>query len=56
MFKIHKKLSWENDKIIEYIINNNNWNDLNAVKLTGSQRQYINSNNYKQYIDKLNSL
>ena len=39
--KIHNMMKWNHIKIIEYMMNNKNWNDYYAIKLANNQRQYI---------------
>ena len=56
MFKIQKLNGWESNKIIDYIINNNNWSNYYAIKLVGFNRKSINDENEKKFINKLNSL
>lgn len=56
MFKIQDKYNWDHNKIINFIINNKNWKDYYAIKLTGVTRKYINKNNMKVYINTLNKI
>jgi len=54
MFKIQIYKKWNNNKIIEYILNNNNWNNFYAIKLTHINRKGIKDE--EKYIKKINSL
>ena len=53
MFKAHKINGWNNNKLIDYILNNNDWSGYYAIKLVGFNRRAI----YDKYlfIQKLNS-
>jgi len=53
MFKAHKLNDWENTKIINFIINNNNWSDFYAIKLTKNNRLGINEYNKKALIERI---
>lgn len=57
MFYIQNKFDWNDNEIIDFIINNNISN-LNAVKLVGNNRRKLldNENIKNQYINKINSL
>jgi hypothetical protein len=51
MFKIHSLVKWNDIEIINYIMNNQNWNNYYAIKLTKSNRRGI---IYEDtYIDKI---
>jgi len=54
MYKLHHIYSWNHDVIIEFILNNNNWSKLYAVKLTKSNRASIIDN--ERFIKKLEEL
>jgi hypothetical protein len=55
MFKAQKINNWESDKLIRYIIDNDDWKDYYAIKLVNFNRKPI--ENYKEkFINKLNSL
>ena len=54
MYKIHNIYSWNHDVIIEFILNNNNWSKLYAVKLTKSNRAAIVDK--ERFIKKLDEL
>jgi hypothetical protein len=56
MFKIHKDNYWNSDKIIDFIINNNNWSDYYAIKLVRFNRKSINDKNKHILINKLDNL
>jgi hypothetical protein len=51
MFKIHNMMKWDHEKIIEYIMNNKNWNEYYAIKLASNQRQYI--KNIDKYVQNI---
>jgi hypothetical protein len=53
MFKAQKINNWNNDKLINYILNNNDWSGYYAIKLVGFNRKAINDND--TFIKKLNS-
>jgi hypothetical protein len=55
MFKIHNKVSWDNSKIINYIIENDNWDKFYAIKLGGNQRRVLKGDLIDTFINKLNS-
>lgn len=55
MFKIHNKVEWDNTKIINYIIENDNWDDYYAIKLGGNQRRVLKGDMINTFINKLNS-
>jgi hypothetical protein len=55
MFKAQKINNWESDKLIRYIIDNDDWSDYYAIKLVKFNRKPI--ENYKEeFINKLNNL
>ncbi len=54
MYFLHEKFKWNNDDIINFIMNNNNWNGFYGVKLTSSNRKSIKDEN--EFIKKLDSL
>ena len=54
MFKIQKEYSWNNNKVIEFIINNKDWSNYYAIKLTGGNRKYITNDN--EYIKSINNI
>jgi hypothetical protein len=54
MFKAQKINGWNNQKLINYILNNNDWSGFYAIKLVGFNRKAINDK--KSFIEKLNSL
>jgi hypothetical protein len=56
MFKIHKDNFWNSDKIIDFIINNDDWSNYYAVKLVSFNRKSINNKNRINFINKLNNL
>ena len=51
MFKIHSLVKWNDIEIINYIMNNQNWNNYYAIKLTKSNRRGIIFQD--TYIDKI---
>jgi hypothetical protein len=51
MFKIQNLNNWDSIKIIDFIINNNDWNNFYAIKLVNSNRKGINDENI--FINKL---
>ena len=55
MFKAQKISNWDSEKLIKYIIDNNNWNDYYAIKLVGFNRTPIESCK-NEFINKLNNL
>jgi hypothetical protein len=55
MFKIHNKVAWDNTKIINYIIENDNWNDYYAIKLGKNLRKVLKGDLINKFINKLNS-
>jgi hypothetical protein len=55
MFKVQKITDWKADKIINYIINNDDWTGYYVIKLTGDNRKGITENNIDDYIEKINS-
>jgi hypothetical protein len=55
MFKIHNKVEWDNTKIINYIIENDNWDDYYAIKLGGNQRRVLKGDMINTFINKLNT-
>ncbi len=56
MFKAQKINQWKSEKLVDYIINNNDWTGYYAIKLVGFNRSAINDSNRKLFINKLNSL
>ena len=56
MFKIHCDTEWNDDKIIDFILNNGDWSNYYAVKLVKSNRRSIHSGNQDTYIQKILSL
>ena len=54
MFKAQKINNWNNNKLINYILNNNDWTGFYAIKLVGFNRKAI--SNETVFIQKLNSL
>ena len=55
MFKAQKISNWDSEKLIKYIIDNNNYNDYYAIKLVGFNRTPIESCK-NEFINKLNNL
>jgi len=53
MFKAQKINDWNNQKLINYILNNNDWTGFYAIKLVGFNRKAI--SNKTIFIQKLNS-
>jgi hypothetical protein len=53
MFKVHKLNEWKNNKIINFIINNNDWFDFYTIKLTKNDREGINYYNKKALIERI---
>ena len=53
-FRAQKINDWNNQKLINYILNNNDWSGFYAIKLVGFNRKAINDKN--SFIQKLNSL
>lgn len=53
MFKIHINNEWKDDKIIKFILDNDDWNNYYALKLVKSNRRSI--HNIDEYISKINS-
>jgi len=56
MFQIQHQVKWDKVKIIDFILNNNDWTNYDAIKLTGWTRKYITDKNKDKYIKKLNKL
>jgi|688.fasta_scaffold121529_2 hypothetical protein len=56
MFQIQHQMKWDNVKIINFILDNEDWTNYDAIKLTGWTRKYINYKNKDRYIKKLNKL
>lgn len=54
MFKIQNIVRWNNQRTINYILNNNNWKGFYAIKLIGSMRKHITNPN--KYMAKLQSI
>lgn len=54
MFKAQKINDWNSNKLIYYILNNNDWSGFYAIKLVAFNRKAINDENL--FIKKLNSL
>jgi hypothetical protein len=55
MFKAQEINDWKSDKLIDYIINNDDWSNYYAIKLVGFNRSAINDSNRELFIKKLNS-
>ena len=55
MFKIHKNMNWDSDKIINFIVTNKNWKDYYAIKLVKFNRKPIN-NNIELYVNSVNKI
>jgi len=55
MFKAHKIHDWDSEKLIKYIIDNNDWSGYYAIKLVNFNRKPIESCKM-EFINKLNSL
>jgi hypothetical protein len=55
MFKAQKINDWNSDKLIRYIIDNNDWNDYYAIKLVNFNRKPIESCK-EEFINKLNNM
>jgi hypothetical protein len=53
MFKAQKINDWECNKLVNYILTNNNWDDYYAIKLVGNNRKCI--KDAESFINKLNS-
>ena len=53
-FRIQEDNKWDNDATINYIMKNNNWNSLYAIKLIKANRYSI--KDYKDYVRKIDSL
>ncbi len=53
MFRIHCDTEWKDDKIINFILNNDNWKNYYAIKLVKSNRRSIRSDNQDSYIQKI---
>jgi len=56
MFKVQDNVDWNSDKLISFIINNNNWNDYYAIKLVSFNRKAINDSNKDKFIYKLQNI
>jgi hypothetical protein len=54
MFKAQKINNWNNNKLINYILNNNDWSGFYAIKLVGFNRKAISDENL--FIKKLNTI
>ncbi|AYV75179.1 MAG: hypothetical protein Terrestrivirus1_53 [Terrestrivirus sp.] len=52
MFKIQNDHNWNDNNVINFIIDNNDWKDYYAIKLIGNNRKGITDQN--KYIEKLN--
>jgi hypothetical protein len=55
MFKIHNKVGWNNKEIINYIIENDKWDEYYAIKLGGSQRKVLKGDLINTFINKINT-
>ena len=53
MFKAQKINNWNCDKLISFIIDNNDWTDYYAIKLVSINRRGINKENQNMFIKKL---
>jgi hypothetical protein len=53
-FKLHTKLNWDNDKIINNFLNNDNWSDYYAIKFCFHQRRSI--KNEEEFIKRITLL
>jgi len=53
MFKVHKLTEWKDNEIINFIINNNDWSNFYAIKLTKGNRSGINDKNKKALIERI---
>ena len=56
MFKAQKINNWDSNKLISFIINNNDWTDYYAIKLVSINRRGINASNEAMFINKLYKL
>ena len=56
MFKAQNHVSWNHEELIKYIINNQDWNNYYAIKLTGNSRKAINNSNRNNFIKLLNTI
>ena len=56
MFYIQKINEWNSDKVINYIINNQDFSNIYAIKLVNFNRKAINNTNKKDFIEKLNNI
>jgi hypothetical protein len=54
MYKLQVLFAWNNEKLIEFILKNNNWDRLYGIKLTKGNRAAI--KNESEYISKIDSL
>jgi len=54
MYKLQILYGWNHDKVIEFILKNNNWDRLYGIKLTKGNRAAI--TNIDKYIEKIDSL
>jgi len=54
MYKLHILYSWDHNKIIKFIMKNNNWDRLYAIKLTKGNRAAIKDKD--EFIKKIDSL
>ena len=54
MYKLQILYNWDHNKVIEFILKNNNWDRLYGIKLTKGNRAAI--TNIDKYIDKIDSL
>jgi hypothetical protein len=53
-FKLHTKLNWDNDEIINNFLNNDNWSDYYAIKFCFHQRRSI--KNEEEFIKRITLL
>jgi hypothetical protein len=54
MYKLQILYNWHHDKVIEFILKNNNWDRLYGIKLTKGNRSAI--TDIDKYIEKINSI
>lgn len=55
MFRIQSDHNWKKDHVIRFIINNNDWNNYYAIKLTRHDRKGINKDNIDHYEKRMDS-
>jgi len=56
MFKVQENVGWNSDKLISFIIKNNNWDDYYAIKLVSFNRKAINEGNKDKFKNKLQNI